>query len=307
MTSPVVRCLAEQQSETEIHYVTKEKYAGIVKSNPNISKVYTIVKSINEISSKLKKENYDFVVDLHNNLRTSFLKKQLGIESSSFPKLNYQKFLLTKFGINKLPNSHIVDRYFQAVKDLSVKNDFKGLDYFISKDDKVNVKDYSIQEPFYVFAIGSQFETKKLPEQKIIEILQKTKKLVVLLGGKEDQAVSKKLQGACPNTIDLCGLLNLNQSASVIQQSEKVITHDTGLMHIAAAFKKPIISIWGNTIPEFGMYPYMPNNNNLYSIHQVDGLKCRPCSKIGYDKCPKGHFQCMKLQNVNGIVEKINH
>ena len=64
------------------------------------------------------------------------------------------------------------------------------------------------------------------------------------------------------------------------------------MMHIAAAFKKKIYSVWGNTIPQFGMYPYMAASNS--KIIEVKGLGCRPCSKIGYDKCPKGHFKCMQ-------------
>jgi len=82
-----------------------------------------------------------------------------------------------------------------------------------------------------------------------------------------------------------CGKFSINQSASLVQQARMVISHDTGLMHIAAAFKKKIISLWGNTIPEFGMFPYFPDENSR--IIQVEGLTCRPCSKIGYDRCPR--------------------
>jgi ADP-heptose:LPS heptosyltransferase len=90
--------------------------------------------------------------------------------------------------------------------------------------------------------------------------------------------------------VSLCGMYNLNQSASLIKKASKVYTHDTGLMHIAAAFKKEIISIWGNTTPRFGMYPYMTPHQIIENNH----LHCRPCSKIGYSKCPKGHFKCMR-------------
>jgi ADP-heptose:LPS heptosyltransferase len=62
-------------------------------------------------------------------------------------------------------------------------------------------------------------------------------------------------------------------------------------MHIAAAFNKKIVSIWGNTIPEFGMGPYLPNAEN--KLLEIKNLSCRPCSKLGYKKCPKGHFKCM--------------
>jgi ADP-heptose:LPS heptosyltransferase len=103
-----------------------------------------------------------------------------------------------------------------------------------------------------------------------------------------------------------CGIYSLHQSASLVEQSSLVITHDTGLMHIAAAFKKKIVSIWGNTIPEFGMYPYLPPHLKEYNkIIQIEELSCRPCSKIGFDKCPKGHFKCMKLIDEDYVVEQV--
>ena len=71
-----------------------------------------------------------------------------------------------------------------------------------------------------------------------------------------------------------------------------MVSHDTGLMHIAAAFGKEIFSVWGNTVPAFGMYPYRTE----FRVLEVPGLACRPCSKIGFAKCPQGHFKCMRDQ-----------
>ncbi len=104
-----------------------------------------------------------------------------------------------------------------------------------------------------------------------------------------------------PNVIDGCGKFSFNQSASVIQQAEWVITSDTGLMHVASAFNKKIISVWGNTIPQFGMEPYLPNNQNI--ILENNNLNCRPCSKLGYNKCPKGHFKCMEEIDFSFVSE----
>jgi ADP-heptose:LPS heptosyltransferase len=86
-------------------------------------------------------------------------------------------------------------------------------------------------------------------------------------------------------------ITNINQSAEIIRMSQYVITGDTGLMHIAAAYSKRIYSIWGNTIPAFGMYPYMPQAEHLNHILEVKGLACRPCSKLGYPKLPKATFR----------------
>jgi len=305
LTTPVVRCLRHEFPDAEIHYITKSAYKILLVNNPYIDKIYTIDREITEVLPELRREKYDFVIDLHRNLRTYRLKLALHTKSYQFPKVNLKKWLLTTFKINKLPSEHIVDRYFKCINELGVKNDQKGLDYFIPKQDEINIKSYHIPNKFIVFAIGAKFATKRLPTEKIIEIISQLPQTVVLLGGKEDRDRAREISDACSNAIKLCGDLNLNQSASVVKQSQKVITHDTGLMHIAAAFNKPIISIWGNTVPAFGMYPYMPQTPNNYSIHEVKDLSCRPCSKIGYQTCPKKHFNCMNQQNIEEIVEKI--
>jgi len=305
LTTPIVRCLKKDIPNVEIHYLTKKQFIGLVDSNPNVDKVHSIVKDTKEIITELKSENFDCIIDLHNNLRTLKLKYSLGIKSYKFPKLNIQKWLLTAFKINKMPDLHIVDRYFETVKSFGVKNDNLGLDFFIPKKDEVNLVDYHIEESFIAYAIGAQFATKKLPSDKIIELLNRTEKTIVLLGGPSDIQEARKITDKCRNVINLCGDLNLNQSSSVLKQAEKVISHDTGLMHIASAFKKPIISIWGNTVPELGMYPYQPTNQANFSIHQVNNLKCRPCSKIGHQSCPKKHFKCMTSQNLEEITLEI--
>jgi ADP-heptose:LPS heptosyltransferase len=101
-----------------------------------------------------------------------------------------------------------------------------------------------------------------------------------------------------------CGLWSINQSASVISQSNCVIAPDTGMMHVAAAFKKKIITIWGNTTPRFGMYSYLPDSQSI--DFEVENLKCRPCSKLGKDTCPKKHFKCMTEHDSGKIAEVAN-
>jgi ADP-heptose:LPS heptosyltransferase len=99
-----------------------------------------------------------------------------------------------------------------------------------------------------------------------------------------------------------------NLNADLIRKSKLVISNDTGLMHIAAAFKKPVISLWGNTVPSFGMYPYygtLLTDVQLFDILQTKKLWCRPCSKIGYDTCPLGHFNCMEKISSQELLERV--
>ncbi|MBL4593204.1 MAG: glycosyltransferase family 9 protein [Flavobacteriales bacterium] len=298
LTSPVVRCLKEQvEGDVEIHYITKKIYKSVIEHNPHISKIHTIEKSTNEIVDELQKEQFDYIVDLHKNLRSKRVIKSLKCISFTFDKVNYQKWLLTTFKINKLPNIHIVDRYMKAVKVLGIENDNKGLEYFIADNEKVDFSELPLthQKGYIAFAIGAQHATKRLPTNKIISICKKMNQPVVLLGGKEDGGIANEIQAAVGEMIyNACGKYSINQSASLVQQSKSLITHDTGLMHIGVALGVNIVSVWGNTIPAFGMYPYYSKNPEKYVIVENNNLKCRPCSKLGYDKCPKGHFKCME-------------
>lgn len=297
LTTPVIRCVKQQmEGDVEVHYVTKNKFKGILNHNPYLGKVYGIDKSVDEILGELKKEDYDYVIDLHQNIRSQKIKKKLSALSFTFNKLNWQKWLLVNFKINKLPHVHIVDRYLETLKAFGIVNDNRGLDYFIDPTDNVDIKTSlpTIFHNGYVgFVIGGTYATKRLPTHKIVEYCKTSKLPVVLLGGPEDKTTGEEIvQAVGERLYNACGAFNLGQSASLVQQAHQIITHDTGLMHIAAAFKKDIISVWGNTVPEFGMYPYLPGENS--KIAEVKPLSCRPCSKLGYNKCPKGHFKCME-------------
>jgi ADP-heptose:LPS heptosyltransferase len=293
LTTPVIRCLKQQYPDVEVHYVTKKAYKSLLENNPYIDKVFTLEKSLNDLVNQLKSEEYDYVIDLHNNLRTRIIKFRLGVKSFSFDKLNFQKWILVKFKKDIMPKIHIVDRYMKTVETLGVKNDNKGLDYFIPEKDEMPLDwiPENFRNGYAVYAIGGQHETKKMPLHKMVELCATIKLPLVLIGGKEDTVISEQLSAISHNSpiFDTCGKMNLNQSASIIQKAEIVYTHDTGMMHVAAALKKKVISIWGNTVPEFGMYPYQTE----YEVIENKGLHCRPCSKIGYNKCPAGHFKCM--------------
>ena len=308
LTTSVVRCI-KKQTNAEIHFITKEGFKPILKDNPYIDKLITIKSSIKEVEVDLKQEKYDWVIDLHKNIRTLSLKNKLKAPSRSFPKLNKEKWLLVKFKINKMPQVHIVDRYFETVKHLGVVNDGLPGDFYISKESEVDITStFEIKEKFVAIAIGAQFATKRLPFEKLKEVISQINSPIILVGGPTDTELATSILEAFPSKEirNACGGFSLQQSASITSQASVLLTNDTGLMHIAACFKVPIVSIWGNTVPELGMYPYLPNNSELFSIHQVENLSCRPCSKIGYKKCPKGHFKCMNLQDSSAIINDIN-
>jgi ADP-heptose:LPS heptosyltransferase len=302
LTTPVVRCMKVQRPDIEIHYFTKKAFVGIVENNPYISKVHSFEKKISEVIKELKREKFDFVIDLHNNLRSLQTKQLLGKPSSTFTKLNFKKLLLVKLKVDTMPDIHVVDRYMKTVKKLGIVNDNKGVDYFIPMADEVKLEQLPLthQHGYVGFVIGAQHFTKQLPTAKIIAICKKNNRPIVVIGGKDDQPKAQLIADALGGMVyNACGKYNLNQSASLVRQADQIFSHDTGLMHIAAAFKKDITSFWGSTVPAFGFTPYLPGAKS--HIVEVKGLSCRPCSKIGYNKCPKGHFKCMETIDIKAI------
>ena len=304
LTTPVVRCVKQQVPDAELHFLTKAAYRSLLEVNPFVDKVYALEGSLSAVTQQLKAEHYDFVIDLHKNFRSLRVRLALCRPSASFPKLDFQKMLYTKLKIGHLPEIHIVDRYFKAVEKWGVKNDGQGLDFFFGEGDSVALDNLpsAFRAGFAAIVIGGQHATKILPAEKVVEVCRSLHYPVVLIGGKEDRARGEMIREAIGNqVVNTCGELRLGQSASLLRQAMVVLANDTGMMHIAAALRKPIVSVWGNTVPEFGMYPYLPTCPENGCIIETKGLPCRPCHKLGYKQCPKGHFRCMNQLDAEAI------
>ena len=309
LTTPLIRCIKQQLPDSEIHYLTKEKFFPVIRANPYIDRIHTLKNDLDEVLNTLISIGFDYIVDLHKNLRSARVKMALNKPSGTFDKLNIEKWLLVNLRINRLPDKHIVDRYFEAAGSLGIINDHKGLDYFIPEEDYIQYADLppTHSDGFIGIVIGGMHYTKMLPVEKLIELCKLIEKPLVLLGGKEEREKAEQVVEQCGDKVyNACGLYNINQSAALIKLAFKIVTNDTGLMHIAAAFNKEIFSVWGNTVPGFGMYPYLPEGEGTSSIIEVKGLSCRPCSKIGYSKCPKGHFKCMVDIDMKQLAARVN-
>jgi ADP-heptose:LPS heptosyltransferase len=322
LTTPVIRCLKNQVADAEIHYLTKSSYRTLIDTNPYITKAHYLADDLDSVIGELKKENFDFIIDLHHNLRTLKVKLALRKKSFSFNKLNIEKWLYTALKWNTLPKVHIVDRYLETLESFAVKNDGAGLDYFIPEECRVKESDIpaSHHAGYIAVVIGGAMNTKKYPVHKLKEFCAVMDHPIILLGGPQDEADGRGVAAVDSIKVyNACGKFDLNESADLVRRAKLVVTNDTGLMHVASAFRRPIISLWGNTVPEFGMYPYYGGNQLFQSasaqhgpgqpfdIVEIKGLSCRPCSKIGYNKCPKGHFKCMELIDPNELVNRVNN
>ncbi len=311
LTTPVMRCMYNQLPDAELHFLVKKSFKAIVEHNPYLHKIHVLADNIEQTMEALAAEKFDYIIDLHHNLRTLKIKYFLkDVKSFSFNKLNVEKFIYTALKINILPKKSIVDRNLETVGPLGVVNDGLGMDYFVPDKDLVMEQDIpeTHRAGFIALVTGASLATKKLPLNKLIELCTAINYPIILLGAQEEFAEGEQIEATNKVKIyNACGKFNINKSADFTRKSKLVIAHDTGLMHIAAAFKKPVISVWGNTVPAFGMYPYYgPLSTQKFYISEVENLWCRPCSKIGYKKCPLGHFKCMNNMDIVKLAKQAN-
>ncbi len=314
LTTPVVRCLKLQKPGVEIHYLTKKTFAPILAANPYIDKFHLLEDNLEDVMDELRAEKFDVIIDLHKNIRTLKVKRALNTLSYSYNKLNMQKWLLVNLKVDMMPDQSIVERYMETVKPLGVTNDGQGLDYFIPEGVELTNRDVPMSHwaGYVGCVIGGSYNTKQLPVEKWQAFIASLPYPVILLGGPEDRDEGRRIAEPDPIKIyNACGKFDLNESAWLVEKAKVIVSNDTGLMHIAAAFKKPVVSLWGNTSPEMGMFPYYGYNNlksniapNTY-IMENKGLYCHPCSKLGYARCPKGHFRCMNDLDMAMMAEVV--
>ncbi len=216
----------------------------------------------------------------------------------------------------KLVMKHITKSYIETLNNLDIEDDDKGLDLFLHEKDLYDINKMPIEfrNGFYVLVLGGKYKTKRLPVDKSIELCDKINRPIVLIGGKNEYSDSLKIEKFFRREKDdddvsdilnkrttihnLCGKLSILESAWILKLSNVVYTNDTGFMHIASALQKKVVSIFGSTHPSLGFFPYKTN----FYVYQNTNISCRPCTKIGLNRCPAGHFKCMNELKFDHII-----
>ena len=305
LTTPLLRYLDKAYPEARIDYCTKPSFVSLLATNLRISTIYT--------TEQLPTGSYDLVVDLQNNYRSRAIVRSLRVAHMvQYHKENWKKWLLVYFKINCYGSCRsVVDRYLDALRDFSISGDLWGCELYPTSEDKAFASPFFDQATITLgLCFGAKHFTKRYPPQhfaSLISFLLEQKSLqVLLLGGKEDASNALEILKALPDTcrsmvVNLAGNCTLMQTASILERCDAVLCNDTGLMHIASAFRKKLFVLFGSSSPFFGFLPY----HTPYELFEVEGLSCRPCSHIGRNHCPKGHFRCMNDLPQSMIADNI--
>ncbi|MDI6803746.1 MAG: lipopolysaccharide heptosyltransferase II [Bacteroidota bacterium] len=326
LSSPLVRCLRNKFPNSQIDFLVRNDYSDLVKYNPHISKVIEFdiqggFNSLKKLTRQLKQENYDIVLDIHNSLRSRYIRYFIKPKSVHIvDKRTAARFCLINFKQNLYKKDiPVAERYLETAKKLGVENDKKGLEVFIhdNQQNKIAEKLLQVRSSNIKLIVGvapsAKHNTKKWQAGKYIELLARLvteqDALVLAFGGIEDK---NEIDGIVNQVneitgkqaaVNFAGELSLLENAAAFDYCNVVITNDTGLMHIAAARKKKIVALFGPTVREFGFFPYGTEN----IVVEDKTLSCRPCSHIGSKTCPKKHFKCMQDISSEKVYTEIKH
>ncbi len=298
LATPLIAELKRLFPKSEISVLVKKGNETLLENNPHIHEVFTFEKSKGKYTEVIRlvrdfrKCQFDLAINLHrfgsSGLITmlSGAKKTIGFAKNPF-SFAYSKRLPHAIG----EGTHEVARNLSLIKEFGAV-ELRRPELYPSQANMDKVKSFN-EGPFFCFAPASVWFTKQLPVEKWIELAQRksTEGTVYLLGGKQDYDLCEQIRTSVPNRqiINLCGELNLLESAALMSSATRNFVNDSGPLHIASAMNAPVTAFFCSTIPEFGFGP-LSDDSTILQVEEK--LSCRPCGLHGHASCPKGDFQC---------------
>lgn len=307
LTTPLLKFIKKSFPNSKTDFLVKDVYADVLLNNPNIDNLISAAddldfRALRELKKTLKLNSYDLILDAHNNLRSFYIRQFLAKQKFVFRKYSFRKFLLVKLKINKMSGlPSICERYCSMLNSIEGCSAGGGLipELFESEEASKNVlkilQNRGINDTTKLVVVipSAKHFTKTYPPECYTEVINRLINeayTIVLTGkGKDKANIDVILKGTNNNAIDLCNKLSLLELIELMKLSRLVIGGDTGPLHIAEAFNKPLIMLAGSSVSEFGFYP----QNKKAVVLENNSLNCRPCSHIGRNECPLGHFKCM--------------
>lgn len=299
LTTPILRSIRAALPAVELHLLVKPAMAGVVRHNPHLTRLHTLAPRLADTVDALRAVGFDHVIDLQGSLRSRRIVSALGAPSSGFSKENWAKYRMVHRWLPGAPVAgvdHIVTRYAQALAPLGIALDAGGLEVHTdaaaeARADQLFAQAFSPGVRPLGIVLGATHATKRWPAAYHRALIAQIDRPVILFGGPAEAAVAAAIAEGLPvPCLNAAGTTSLLEATALLSRCAAAVTHDTGLMHIAAARQVPTLTLWGSTVPGFGMTPYRAP----HVVAEVAGLSCRPCSKIGYARCPQGHFRCMR-------------
>jgi heptosyltransferase-2 len=304
LTTPLIRSLKKVYPEKQIDFVVREQYQDVLRYNPHLNNVFTLDKDNDyaRLFDKIGSDNYDLIIDLHNNVRSRVISGKIGAKTVRYKKPYLKRGLLVNTKINLLKDAKkIPERYAGALNESIL--DKEGPEIHLPQNSSTILDDSG----YYIgICPGSKHFTKMYPIDYIsdlITMLQDDGFRIVLFGGTDDKVICDQIKGSGAEIVNLCNDNDLLQTAAEMKKCKLVICNDSGLMHAATAVNIPVAAIFGSTVRELGFTPY----NSEHILIENNNIGCRPCSHIGRNACPKKHFKCMLELTPELVFKKVKN
>ncbi len=321
LTFPLIRVLRHRFPKAELHYLVKQEYADLLRSHPGLDRVWSFDAQsgwvgLRRLKREIRSVSYDLFVDIHRNLRSIYMRSGLsGTTVVTYNKCVFRRWLLIHTGLNTY--RHVVpvhQRYLKALTSLQIPDDDKGLEFFVDPAAQQTVDNYINEQGFdpeshiqIAMAPGAGFATKRWPVTSFIQtarqLIDEREARIWIFGDHSDQSLGAEIVAELGDACrDLTGQLTLMQTACALRRMRLLLTNDTGLMHMACALDMGVVALFGPTTRELGFFPVHPHAR---VVEHLD-LSCRPCTHVGLDTCPKGHFKCMRECSVERVVQTVD-
>lgn len=301
LATAAVEALRQGRPDAELHVLTKPAFAEVFAGHPGVARVvaWPAGRGVADMARELGREGYDWVADLHANLRTRLLRLRLrGTRWSVYAKGSLRRRLAAAFhrpGL--LEGRHVVDRYIEALRPLGVEPGRRlprlepGEAARAAARRLLGEAGWDGRAPVVALAPGARWPTKAWPPAHwaalLDALLAEGLGFPVLLGGAAEAALCAGLAGG--GVGNLAGRTSIRETAAVLEEARVLVTNDSAPLHLATAVGTPVVALFGPTVRGFGFAPLGPRDEIL-----EDEVDCRPCSLHGGDRCPRGHHRCLR-------------
>ena len=313
LTSPVVRVLHLMlDGPVEVHFLTKRAFVDAVEGLPGVTRTWAIDRTTAEVEEGLRGVGFHYVVDLHANARSGFVKRALRKgEGRTFDltvdKRSLDKILLVRTGWDRLGGQHVVERYLSALRPFG-----DALERLRKEGDEGRLalppSPSSADEPVdVVLALGAAHEGKAIPEDHwsaVVAGLLEDGRRVHLIGGPAERDLADRLkESAGDQVVNRCGV-TWSETFALLSEAALLVAGDTGTMHAGAALQVPMVVVWGCTTPALGMGPWRAHPATV-ELQPEDPERSRPCSRLG-DRC-RHRTPCIRRVSPQRILVAVRH
>lgn len=314
MTVPVVHSLALAHPEIKITMLTRNNLVPFYQWMPaNVSCIgvnlndYKGVVGLERLYRQLKVNNYDAIADIHDVLRTKYLRTRFSIKGAKvvvIDKGRKEKKDLISHGIEYDALKPMFERYQETFAGLGLFFPLAFQDYRMrAMADKREMPILVSSKPCVGIAPFAAHESKIYPLDKMKEVawlLADEGYHVYLFGaGRNEQSILSSWE---KNEVEsVAGKLgNLSNELLLMSRLKLMISMDSSNMHMAAMMGTPTLSIWGATHPKAGFVAWHQSSDSILSIE----LPCKPCSIYGNKPCIYGDYRCLTGITPQKIVNK---